>query len=314
MSRVLTNCAMRTGAVGAPGVLLLSLLAGCAQLPGKASVNDDYAALLGGRSDLPYATEFPVGSAAEATAKGDAALAGGDIDRALFEYIRALRKEGSNAEVLYKIGSIHAARNNTELAELAYRKALASDPRHAGALAGLGLLLTRQREYAEAERNLNAALRVNPRLARAHNGLGVLADINRDYPRAQRHYQEALAIAPRSPVLHNNLGYSRYLGKDDAGAITEFKQALELSPSYALAWRNLGLVYTKQRRYAEALDAFGKVQDTPKAYNDVGYVAMLAGRLDDAESFFDQAARLSPEYYSLAEENAKRVQALKGSR
>jgi Flp pilus assembly protein TadD len=293
--------------------VVLGLSTGCAQSPRKSDGDtESYSNLRGGQSDLAYVTEFPVGSAAEANAKGDAALAAGDIDRALFEYIRALQKEGDNAEVLYKIGGIHAARDNNQLAELAFRKALAVDPRHAGALTGLGILLTKQRNYAEAERSLSAAVRENPRLARAYNALGVLADINRDYALAQRYYQDALAIAPRSPMLHNNLGYSRYLGSNYTGAIAEFERALELSPNYALAWRNLGLVYTKLARYDEAVQAFGKVQDLPKAYNDVGYLAMVAGRLDDAEAFFDQALLLSPEYYNLASENAQRVQTLKG--
>lgn len=305
---VRAKCCMLLMAVALPW------LGGCAQTPTKAAGGDNYSVLSGGQSDLPYATEFPVGSAAEANAKGDAALSSGDIDRALFEYIRALQKEGDNADVLYKIGGIHAARNNTQLAELAFRKALAVDPRHAGALTGLGILLTKHRNYAEAERNLSAAVRQNPRLARAHNALGVLADIDRDYARAQRHYQDALSVAPTAAMLHNNLGYSRYLGGNYTGAIAEFERALELSPNYALAWRNLGLVYTKLARYDEALQAFEKVQDASKAYNDVGYLAMVAGRLDDAETFFDEAMRTSPEYYNLAGENAKRVQTLKGER
>ena len=66
-----------------------------------------------------------------------------------------------------------------------------------------------------------------------------------------------------------------------------------------------------QGRYDEALAAFAKVQDLPQAYNDVGYVAMVAGRLDDAQSLFEEAQRLSPEYYPTATDNARRVRTLK---
>ncbi len=293
-------------------VVLLALLGGCAQHPTKVTGGEDYAALLGAQSDVAYATEFPVGSAAEALAKGNAALAGGDGDRALFEFIRALRKEGDNAEAFYKIGAIHASRGKDDLAETAYRRALATDPRDAAAMTGLGILLTRKRHYAEAETQLRAALRQDPKLAGAHNALGVLADIDRDHPRAQGHYRDGLALAPRSPTLHNNLGYSYYLAGNNPAAIRAFQEALELNPQYALAWRNLGLVYSRQGKYEEALAAFGKVQDAPKAYNDVGYIAMVAGRLDDAQSFFDEAQRLSPEYYPTASDNAERVRRLKG--
>jgi len=108
--------------------------------------------------------------------------------------------------------------------------------------------------------------------------------------------------------------YYQYTDENNEQAIEMFKEAIELDPNYALAWRNLGLVYTKLARYDEALQAFEKVQDASKAYNDVGYLAMVAGRLDDAETFFDEAMRTSPEYYNLAGENAKRVQTLKGER
>ena len=293
-------------------LLFLVLLGGCAQQPTKTTDAGDYAALLGAQSDVAYATEFPVGSATEALAKGDAALAGRDSDRALFEYIRALRKEGDNAEAFYKIGAIHAARGKDDLAEMAHRQALATDPRHAAAMTGLGILLTRKRHYAEAGTQLRAALRLDPKLAGAHNALGVLADIDRDHPRAQGHYRDGLALAPRSPTLHNNLGYSYYLAGNNPAAIREFRAALDSNPKYALAWRNLGLVYSRQGKYEEALAAFGKVQDAPKAYNDVGYIAMVAGRLDDAQSFFDEAQRLAPEYYPTASDNAERVRRLKG--
>ena len=271
-----------------------------------------YAALFGGKSELPYATEFPVGSAAEALVKGDAALAAGDSDRALFEYIRALRKDGDNAEAFYKIGVIHAVRGNHDLAETSYRRALATDPRHAGAMTGLGILLTRKRDYAGAETQLLAALRIDPKLPGAHNALGVLADIKRDHGRAQGHFLDGLALAPNSSTLHNNLGYSHYLAGKNQAAIAEFRAALEINPQYAMAWRNLGLVYTRQGKYEAALDAFKKVQDLPQAYNDIGYIAMVAGRLDEAQSFFDEAMRLSPEYYPTAGENARRVRTLKG--
>jgi hypothetical protein len=56
------------------------------------------------------------------------------------------------------------------------------------------------------------------------------------------------------------------------------------------------------------------VQDLPKAYNDVGYVAMLGGRLDDAETFFEEAMRLSPRYYELAGMNAQRLRMMNNDR
>jgi Flp pilus assembly protein TadD len=304
--------AVMTGrAVAALGIVAL---VGCASQQPKEAEVDPYGSLYSGKSELAYATQFPVGSAREAILRGDAAVASGDLDRALFEYIRALQKGGDNADVLYKIGIIHAARGNTGLAELAFRWALNKDPKHSGALTGLGILLTKKRDYAEAEKYLNDAVRINPNLSRAHNALGVLADMQRDYKRAQRHYQDALSAGDKSPEILNNLGYSRYLSGNRSGAVAAFNEALTIDPRYERAWRNLALVYSRDGKYQQALAALRKVEDLPKAYNDVGYVAMISGRLGDADAFFSEAMQISPEYYELANENEQRLRAIRHSR
>jgi len=291
---------------------LVLALSGCVTAPQKRGGSSSaYDALYDGKSDLAYVTELPVSSAAEAIALGDAAFMERDLDKALFQYIRALKKDGDNADALYKIGVIHGARGNTLLAEAAYRWALRDEPDHAGALSGLGIILMKQRQYDEANAKLSAAIRANPSLPDAHNALGILADMERDYARAQDHYERALAIVKDSPEVINNLGYSRYLSGNEKGAITAFQDALRIDPSYKRAWRNLGLVYAKKGQYDKALDALSKVEDLPKAYNDVGYVAMLGGDLSEAEGFFDEAMRLSPQYYELAGKNAQRLQMLK---
>ena len=197
------------------------------------------------------------------------------------------------------------------LAELAYRWALKADARHAGALTGLGILLTKKRQYAEARTMLEEAMRINPEQPRAQNALGVLADLQRDYPQAQRHYEAALAVAGNSAEIWNNLGYSRYLSGNRAGAIAAFNEALKNNPKYERAWRNLALVYAREGDYRKALDALSKVEDAPKAYNDVGYVAMVSGRLNVAGALFSDAVQMSPEYYELAESNLKRLQTIK---
>ena len=290
-------------------------LSGCAHtgkpMRGQSGVYD---ALYDGKSDVAYATELPVSSAAEAIQLGDDAFRAGDLDKALFQYIRALKKDGDNADALYKIGFIHGARGNNQLAEAAYRWALRSQPNHAGALGGLGIILMKERKYDEAAANLTQAVRFDPSMASAHNALGVLADMDRNYAAAQDHYERSLAIAKDSPEVINNLGYSRYLSGNHKGAIAAFQDALRIDPNYKRAWRNLGLVYARDGQYEKALDALSKVQDMPKAYNDVGYVAMLGGHLNDAEGFFDEAMRMSPQYYALAGMNAQRLQMLKKDR
>lgn len=288
-------------------------LAGCISQPTKSSSGlGPYASLYDGKSDIAFATLFPVSSPAEAIQRGDLAMTQADLDRALFEYIRALDLDPKNADALYKIGLIHSMRGNLPLAEMAYRWSLQEDPGNVGSLTGLGVLLLKKREYAESRMLLEKAIGIDDRIARAHNALGVIADLERDYARAQRHYSRAIETSAESAALMNNLGYSRYLGGNLKGAASAFREALLIDPNYELAWRNLALVYTRQGRYDEAVEALVKVQDQAQAYNDVGYLLMVDGKLEKAQGYFEEAKRLSPSFYALADTNSRRVELMQG--
>lgn len=305
----------RRAALGMSAAFVMSvLLSGCVSSPTKPATNEmgAFASLYDGKSDVAFATLFPVSSAAEAIQRGDLALSQGDMDRALFEYIRALDMDPKNADALYKIGLIHSARGNIPLAEMAYRWSLQEDPNNLGSLTGLGVLLLKKREYAESRGHLEKAVGIDARIAPAQNALGVISDLDRDYDRAQRHYSMAIEAGAASASLMNNLGYSRYLGGNLKGAATAFREALLMDPNYELAWRNLALVYTRQGRYDEAIEALTKVQDEAKAYNDVGYLLMVDGKLDKARGYFDEAKRLSPSFYALADTNSRRVELMQG--
>ena len=299
---------LRRNCAPALGILLGGfLLTGCNTQPQKATVKQDYSALGDPKSKLEYGTAMPVGSAVEAILLGDAALARGDTDRALFEYIRALEGDANNADVLFKIGRIHLGRGDKVRAETAFGMALSKNPGHAGALTEYGVLRMHRRDYEGAEQLLRKAVTILPNNPKAYDALGVIADMQGDHVQAQKHYSEAIALGGNNPLYLNNLGYSRYLSGDMVSAEQAFSEALRVNPNHERAWRNLGLIFAKQGRYEEALDAFGKTEEVYEAYNDVGYVAMVAGRLDDADRFFQEAMRLSPTYYELAEQNAKRL-------
>jgi Flp pilus assembly protein TadD len=298
---------------GVAAVTLALALGGCASPPKKTATGlGTFGELYEGKAEIAHSTELPATSAREAIQHGDLAVSEGDLDKALFRYIQAVELDEHNAEALSKIGLIHSMRGNQRLAEVAYRWALKEDPRNPAALTGMGVLALKKRDYAEAKGHLQKAVGVDGSLTRAHNALGVIADLERDYKGAQRHYQRALDSSPGSPSLLNNLGYSRYLGGNHKGAIAAFREALVNDPNYELAWRNLALVYARQERYTDAVDALSKVQSLPKAYNDVGYVAMIGGKLKDAEGFFEEAKRESADFYALADTNQRRVEIMQG--
>jgi Flp pilus assembly protein TadD len=281
------------------GVTLLS--GGCATVPDAAESDAAKA----------EATEVVASSAEEAIRQGDAALMTGDLDRALYSYVQALQLDDANPDTFFKVGRIHQERGNGPLAEAAFRSALERAPDHAASLTALGSMLLERRAYPEAEQMLTAATTGDPRQWRAWNGLGVIADLKREFDRARGHYERALAVAPNSASVLNNLGYSRYLAGDWHGARDAFGKALAADPQHRLAWRNTGLLYARQRRYGDAVEALKHTTETPGALNDVGYIAMIEGNVSGARTLFKEAIQQSPSYYVRASEN---VAALDGAR
>ena len=287
--------------------IITALLSACASLTTKDDKNHDYASLGDPKSELEYSTAFPVASAEEAIIRGNEAMSKGDIDRALFEYIRALEEKGADGDLFYKIGEIHLVRNDIRRAELSFILVLKEQPEHIGALTELGRLQMQRRDYASARKLLSKALGLKPDSARILNSLGVLEDMTKNHRQANIYFTKAVTLSPNNPTYMNNLGYSHYLQGDHAAAEHAFENTLKIDPNYKRSWRNLGLVYAKKGRYNEALDAFSKVEKEHQAMNDVGYVAMIAGRYDEADYYFHEALRIAPMYYELANRNIKHL-------
>lgn len=250
------------------------------------------------------------GKAQRAIAHGDVALRKGDLDRALFEYLKALELDGKNIEARYKIAVVHGLRGKLDLSEQTFRQALKLDGNHPGAREGLGLVLLRKGQNPAAAEQLERALALDPSRWRAYNALGLIHDFAKDHGRAVSHYQAALKMRPDSPMLLNNLGYSYYLTGDRKAAMRYYHQALEQDPEHSKAWSNLGLLYTRLGQYQKALDAFERVMGRPQALNNIGYVCLLEGRHADAKTYLRRAIEVSPSYYPTAEANLERLNRL----
>lgn len=305
---------VKTGLRCITALAVFVLIAGCNSQGVRQDATDNgFGALGDPTSKLAYATALPAATAQEAALRGDVALARGDTKRALFEYLQALQLGGADPGILYTVAKIHLLREDRARAELALKMVLNVQPEHAGANLELGVLCVHRREFETAESYLRRSLdeaEVNPR---ANNAMGVINDVKGDHAAARLHFEKAIAAAAQEPTYKNNLAYSYYLDGNLQMAEKWFRQALMQKPDYSRAWRNLGLVYARTSRYQEALEAFGKIENVYEAYNDIGYIAMVNERYDDAQRFFEEAIRLSPIYYELAGRNAERLGVMRGT-
>ena len=281
---------------------ILGLLGGCASSPdidtnryARGELNDN-------SLDLLFATEFPVESEADALARATQALQNGEVDKALFFYVRALQFQPENVDLLVHIGEIQMQRKNHVMASRAFLSAKSYDPNHAHAHEGLGLVYMAEGMHENAVDELKSAVAYDDQLWRAHNALGVYADKAGDFAAARRHYDTALSINPDAVHVLNNRGYSKFLAGDVSGATHDLYEAAE-NRDFPLAWANLGKLYATQRSYNEAITTYKHVMSEAHALNNTGFAAFENGDFTQAKLYLREAISLSPTYFPAAEEN-----------
>jgi Flp pilus assembly protein TadD len=283
------------------GVLLLAY--GCAGTPSTTTGSPVAESELRETDmDAMFATEFPVANKDEALARATQAWDSGDVDRALFFYVKALHFEPTDTDLLARIGTIHRLQGNPEMAVRAYSMALRQDPDHFASLQGRGLVLMAHERDDLALKDFEQALVVDPWAWRVHNGLGMIADRQGDHAKAISHYDAALSVQPGAPMLLNNRGYSRYLAGHYDLAIQDLLSAAA-GHGYDKAWLNLARVYAETREYEEAISNYARVHSRSEALFLVAEAAARNGDVRKAEAFLRRAIESSPTYFPEAEES-----------
>ena len=285
---------------------LLGMLSGCAStsaVPDSAAYDKE---LRDSDNDILFATEFPVSSKADALLRADEARTAGDLDRAIFFYVKALKFDPDDADLLAAIGILHQHQGNDELAARAFTLAIDARPQFVQALEARGLILLRHEKDEQARADFIRVIELDPTRWRSHNALGLIADAAGAHQQAITHYDHALVYKADSGEVLNNRGYSNFL----AGNYTEAEadlNAAALTQGHRQAWVNLGSLYAQQGEYERAVDAFGRVLPDPEAYNKVAEASMAQEDYSTAESLLLQAIRLSPTYFPAAEDNLQKL-------
>ncbi|MBP7828315.1 MAG: tetratricopeptide repeat protein [Kiritimatiellae bacterium] len=125
----------------------------------------------------------------------------GDVDRAVFYYLRAVENDDSFATAFFNLGIVYTARRDFDLAKDAYRLALERQPDLVAARYNLAVLLAEQDEVEAAAEQYALILKTHPDHAASHYALGLLyADKAGTYGLARRHYEAFLKLEPESPA------------------------------------------------------------------------------------------------------------------
>jgi|GEM_PF-336457 len=298
---------IRTTVLSCITVLVLSA---CSSQPIKSSVDD----AADNSANILNLLDPSVTSEAEAFAKGEAALADGKTDNALFYYVKTLQYNKKNTQALEKIALIQSRGQHPELARNVYKEILSIDNTNAFANENLGLSLLENGNAVQAKGYLAQAVKHSNRQWKSHNGLGVIADLEHNSAEAIAHYEAALAIQPSNPLLLNNLGYSHYLAGDEATARQFFNQALSLDNTFKRAINNLALIEIKHGAFPSAAALLNRIMSPHESFNTIGYVCMINGQYEAAEEYLRRAIDESPVYFPKAQENLNTLSSLMSGR
>ena len=183
---------------------------------------------------------------------------------------QAIDLDPTNELLLYERAQVEAASGShtggTAKAIADLRKALALRPDYADALNNLGSLLAQTSNSPEAEADLRQAVAVNPYDAGARANLGRLLTAQGHTPEADFELERATKLDPESSDTHLDYAILLLGANRTAQAEAEIHAALRIKP------------------------------DSPRGLDLFGQLALLRGRLQQALSAFQAAAKADPSF------------------
>jgi Flp pilus assembly protein TadD len=171
---------------------------------------------------------------------------------------------------------------------------------------GLGISMLLADTPRPAFGHLKAAVEADPTLWRAWNALGSYYDTQEAWAEAIEAYDLALAEHPNDAMILNNRGFSYFMQGRLDEAVADIERALRLDPELKPAQFNLRLAHAWSGRYVRALTGVTD-KDLPRVLNNIGYVAMMRGDLENAEAYLMRAMEVDPTFNETAWQNLARL-------
>jgi Flp pilus assembly protein TadD len=246
----------------------------------------------------------------EVVAVAEQAIEQGRYQDAKLLLERVLLSEPNNPRARLGMAEVQLAFKSLAAAEKSFA-ALTEVPEVADrARQGRGIALLVKGEEQAAALVLQQAVTEDPSLWRAWNALGLLHDRNGAWAEATAAYDRALELRPDSAMLYNNRGFSYLLRREPERAIADFDTALRIDPRLVAAQENLRLAFAWTGQYERALLGVSS-RDFGRAYNNVGFVALLRGDLPAAESYLLRSMEADAKFNRIANKNLEYLRGLK---
>jgi len=215
-----------------------------------------------------------------------------------------------NTPYLYvSLGNDYLSLGELDKSQQAFHRVLDHEPRNAAALAGLGRIYAILGDSERANYLYQQALRINPEEITALSSLIDLQMEQKNYEEAKNLLERVLEITPQARWAKESLPRAKY-GKDldeiealeAAGRLQEasvkLKTLLEEAPESEDIYLALGRIYSKQKRYHDAVNLYQKgllvdpLSNQLRVHLGLTYIAMNELKL--AKKILDVAYQIDP--------------------
>lgn len=182
------------------------------------------------------------------------------------------------------------------LAQHEYEKALKSKLYLVEGYNGLGMVYLAKGEDKEAIASFNKAVKANPGFAFSYFNLGIVYAKLGMFDEAIKCFQKTVSIHYNIADAHWNLALIYNKKGESQKALKELKIAIALDPQYLGIYESIGDDYLSQKKFSEALAAYGKLslKDYPHLYKKLAQVYIYLGNNIKAVELLKQYLKIYP--------------------
>lgn len=221
----------------------------------------------------------------------------GRFATALPLYAELVRRAPDSIAVRESLAESALRAGRPDLAQAAAREVVALDTASASGYILLGRTQLAQGGLKEAQVSFDAALRLDPGNVEALGWATSHREIAEPQT-ARALFESFLKENPEEDLVRARLADLEQKQGDLAAAESSWKKLLDQNPENADAWLALAGIYDVRGDTVSAVSAYENyaalVPDNPQVLVRLGQLAYAQGRFDEAEDYFERAARFLP--------------------
>ncbi len=163
----------------------------------------------------------------------------GDMERAIFEYEKAIQERPAYPNALFNLGNIYTDLGDYNQAIIYYKRAVDYHTTFSDALVNLGMALTKKGRIREAIDYLKRAIDSGENQSAAYNNLGIAYLRMEDYDKALECFEKAFSLEPSNINIRLNIARIYELQGKLGAAMDKYMEILRQQPQNQAARRRL---------------------------------------------------------------------------